>query len=458
MNIPRLVIGGTQSGSGKTTVATGLTIALKERGFKVQPFKCGPDYIDPGYLTLAAGRPCHNLDSWMLPAEAMVELFLHSTKNSDFAVIEGVMGLYDGRSGEGSSGSTAEIARRLGSPVILLLDVAKMSASAAAIVLGFRRLDPALNIIGVILNQVGSPSHLRSVTEPVEKSAGVPVLGYLPKEAKISLPERHLGLVPTAETAELAKFLGFLREQIESTIDVSRIIELAKEARPVPPPEQLILFPEKRVPNRASIAVARDEAFNFYYQHNLDLLSARGARIKYFSPLRDSCLPPGTQGVYIGGGFPEMYAAQLSENSLMKKDLNRAAADGIPIYAECGGLMYLSQGIADCEGNKHKMVGLVPGWAEMQGRRTRIGYAEAEVLRDGILARRGQRLRGHLFHWSKLPLPDDKAAYRILGLKEQPEGFIGGPKAHILASFLHLHFGSEPKLAERFVDSCARRR
>lgn len=455
MNIPRLVIAGTSSGVGKTTITMGLIAALKERGLRVQPFKCGPDYIDPSYLTLAAGLPCHNLDSWILPAESVLELFAHGSGESNMAVVEGVMGLYDGRIGLGSAGSTAEIAKILGAPVILVADVARMSESAAAIALGYRQLDPGVNIIGIILNRIGSASHLRSVKEAVEKKADMPVLGYLPKKASISLPERHLGLVPAAEKGELAEYLGMVREQIEATVDVPRIIRLAGEAKALPLLGERRLFPRKRKPVCTSIAVARDEAFNFYYQSNLDILAAWGAKISYFSPMHDIGLPSDTHGVYIGGGFPETYAAQLEANVSMKGALVAAADEGMPIYAECGGLMYLSAGIVDFDSNRYVMVGLVPGWAAMQDQRVRMGYAEAETLRDSILAGRGKKLRGHLFHWSKMPAPGEHAAYKIFAPEEQLEGFIGGQKANILASYFHLHFGTDPSLARQFVASCA---
>jgi len=286
MQIPRLVIGGVSSGVGKTTITAGLIAALKGRRLAVQPFKCGPDYIDPGYLTLAAGLPCHNLDSWMLTPEAMVELFLHSSRQRDIAIVEGVMGLYDGHDGPQGLGSTAEIAKWLKAPVVLLIDAGKMSQSAAALVLGYRQLDPTVNMVGVIANKVGSPNHLRLVTEAVEKRAGLPLLGYLPKKAGLTLPERHLGLVPSAERPELDDFLVRLGQQIEETIDVGRLLELAGAAAPLKLTLGERLFPQGKPARRASIAVARDEAFNFYYQHNLDLLAAWGAELKFFSPLR----------------------------------------------------------------------------------------------------------------------------------------------------------------------------
>ena len=455
MQIPRLVIGGVSSGVGKTTITTGLITALRGRHLAVQPFKCGPDYIDPGFLTLAAGLPCHNLDSWMLTPEAMIELFLHSSRQRDIAIVEGVMGLYDGRDGPQGLGSTAEISKWLKAPVVLLIDAGKMSQSAAALVLGYRQLDPAVNMVGVIANKVGSPNHLRLITEAVEKKAGLPLLGYLPKKTGLTLPERHLGLVPSAEKPELDDFLARLVQQIDETIDVSRLLELARAAEPLKLTEGERLFPQREPAHRTCIAVARDEAFNFYYQHNLDLLAAWGAELKFFSPLRDSSLPSGVKGAYIGGGFPEVFAGELSANTALKDDLARLANDGRPIYAECGGLMYLSQGIVDFDEHRFPMAGLVPGWSKMQKKRQRLGYATAEAVQDSVIAARGQKLRGHAFHWSNLPEPTaEQAAYRILEPAEHLEGFVAGPKANILASYLHLHFGSEPALARRFIESC----
>ena len=455
MQIPRLVIGGVSSGVGKTTITAGLIAALKSRNLAVQPFKCGPDYIDPGYLTLAAGLPCHNLDSWMLTPEAMVELFLHSSRQRDIAIVEGVMGLYDGRDGPQGLGSTAEISKWLKAPVILLIDAGKMSQSAAALVLGYRQLDPTVNIVGVIANKVGSPNHLRLVTEAVEKRAGLPLLGYLPQKTGLTLSERHLGLVPSAEKPKLDDYLARLGQQVKETVDIGRLLELAGAAVPLKLTGRERLFPQDKPARRTSIAVARDEAFNFYYQHNLDLLSAWGAELKYFSPLRDSSLPSGVNGAYIGGGFPEVFAGELSANAALKTDLASFANDGRPIYAECGGLMYLSQGITDFDEHRFPMVGLIPGWSKMQKKRQRLGYTTAEATQDSIITTRGQKLRGHAFHWSNLPEPaTGQAAYRILEPAGQLEGFVAGPKANILASYLHLHFGSDPALARRFIESC----
>lgn len=456
MNISRLVIGGTSSGVGKTTIAAGLIAALRERGLRVQPFKCGPDYIDPSYLTLAAGLPCRNLDSWILPRESLIELFGHAVAKVDIAIVEGVMGLYDGRNGLESAGSTAEVARWLHAPVVLVMDVARLSGSAAAIALGYRQLDPEVNLAGIILNNVGSLSHLQWVTEAVEKRAGVPVLGHLYKSAELSFPERHLGLVPALEGEVHAEHMEKIRKEIQSTVDVAAILDIANAAMPMPPVKESKLFCQRKGLAQVNIAVARDKAFSFYYEDNLDLIASWGAKIGFVSPLCDGCLPSDANGFYIGGGFPEMYAAELEANTGFRRAVAEAAEAGMPIYAECGGLMYISQGIVDFDGNKHTMVGLIPGWAEMQKQRARMGYAVAEVVQNSILAHRGDTLRGHLFHWSRLTEPVEQAAYRILEPGEQLEGFIVGPESNVLGSYLHLHFGSEPMLAKRFVESCAR--
>lgn len=453
MNIPRLVVGGTESGVGKTIISCGLISALKSRHLQVQPFKCGPDYIDPTYLSLAAGLPCRNLDSFLLPKPNLVELFTHATISPDVALVEGVMGLYDGLNGSEATGSTAEVAKWIQAPVILIIDVEKMSGSAAAISLGYRSLDPELDLAGVILNSVGSPSHLRWTTEAVEKRAKLPVLGYLPKGAELVIPERHLGLVPAYEKEEKGEWMEKIAKQVESTVDVAAILDLARRAKPLPA-AKAILFPQKESQKRALIAIAQDEAFGFYYQDNLDLLTCSGANLRPVSPLHDDELPADIQGIFIGGGFPELYSSELSANTKFRRSLREAARAGMPTYAECGGLMYISQGIVDFEGQEHAMVGLVPGFAKMQRRRTRMGYAVAQALRDSLLAPRGQVLRGHLFHWSTMPEPNDNAAYRILEPREQLEGFVLGPRSNILGSYLHLHFGSDPQLVKCFVDSC----
>lgn len=452
-----LVVAGTASGNGKTTVSTALVLLLAARGLRVQPFKCGPDYIDPGYLSRAAGRPCRNLDSWMLPADVMREVLRHATADADVTVIEGVMGLFDGRRGLAAEGSTAEIAKALEAPVILVIDAAKMSASTAAMVIGFRDYDPGVKMAGVIANNIGSPNHLRGVREAVEARSGLPLVGYLPKNADLSLPERHLGLVPAVERANLDDYFTRLHEQAAETFDLDAIAGILNDSALRPPVNPVGLFPESPAETRVRIAVARDDAFDFYYQDNLDMLAARGAQIVPVSPLNDGGLPPDIGGIYLGGGFPEVFAAKLVANTAFREDLLTRAEAGMPVYAECGGLLYLCRSITDFDGCLHQMVGLIPSAAVMTNRRRRLGYAEAEAVTDSILLRQGETVRGHLFHWSDVPLPPGCSAYRLTDPAEGPEGegFIGGPTGNLLASYLHLHFGTRPSTAEKFIENCA---
>lgn len=448
-----ILVAGTVSGVGKTTIATGLMGALKRRGLRVQPFKTGPDYIDPTYHTSVTGEVSRNLDTWMLDGDTVIELFNRASAGKDIAVIEGVMGLYDGRSATSGEGSTGELARLLGVPVILVVDSRKGARSLAAMVLGYRDFDPALRLAGVILNGTGSDRHYQLCREAVEHYTGVPVVGYLPRNEHLALPERHLGLVPIVEGEVAEETLENLITQCEATLDVSGILTIAERFSP-----QLAVagsFPASPVTSQVRIAVARDRAFSFYYQDSLDLLEAWGAELVPFSPIEDEDLPPDTAGVYLGGGFPELYAAELAANTAMRQALKTKGGEGMPIYAECGGLMYAAEGIITFDGSRHAMTGLLPGWAEMQGQRVAMGYAEAETLRPNLLADKGTILRGHLFHWSKMPPPGPGSAYRILPPREQFEGLIGGPRGNVLGSYFHVHFGSKPSLAKRFIASCA---
>lgn len=449
IRIPRLVIAGATSGVGKTTITFGLAAALRARGLRVQPFKCGPDYIDPSYHSLAAGVPCRNLESWMVNGDAMLELFARACQGSDLALIEGVMGLYDGRSGQDEAGSTAQIAKRLDAPVVLILDVAGTARAAGAMALGYKVFDEGVKLAGFILNRVGSPTHFRWASESIEAATGLPVLGYLPKNEQLLLPERHLGLVPSVENTEAAEKADAVRRQIEQTIDVEAVLGLAKGAKPLYASVGNHLFPaEDQVP-RIRMAVARDKAFSFYYQDNLDLLAAWGTMIVSTSPLEDPELPE-VDGFYVGGGFPEMYASELSANSSFRESIVRAAQAGMPIYGECGGLMYLGKGITDFEGREHEMVGIVPGWSTMKRKRLTLGYVTLRVLGDNILARNAEVLRGHEFHWSERDESVGPAAYRFAE-SEREEGFASG---NLLASYVHLHFGSSISLVKRFIDSC----
>lgn len=447
-----IVIGGTVSGVGKTTVTMGLMGALGRRHLKVQPFKTGPDYIDPSHHTWVTGRTSRNLDTWMLSREAVIELFNRAVTGQDIAVVEGVMGLYDGRFSTRDEGSTAELAKLLGAPVILVLDSRKGARSLAAMVSGYKSFDQALKLDGVILNGIGSEAHLKLCREAIEHYTRVPVVGYLPRRENLSLPERHLGLIPAAEEPANQEFVERLITQCESTFDIPAILNLAEQASL--PEVKPTLFPPERLPSVVRIAVARDKAFSFYYQDNLDLLSAWGAEVVPFSPLTDTSLPEGIAGIYIGGGFPELYASELSANDALKLEIKTVADRGMPVYAECGGLMYLGNSIRDFQSKRYSMVNAIPVSSRIDNHRLSLGYRTVKALRDGPLLRKGEQVRGHEFHWSVLDnISGGPDAYQILDKDGRLEGF---QKEGLLASYVHLHFGSLASMAPRFVEQCQR--
>ena len=446
------MVAGTASGVGKTTVTMGLIGALTRRGLKVQPFKAGPDYIDPTYLSRMAGVPCRNLDTWLIPHAGVVELFTRAMSGRDAAVVEGVMGLFDGRSGSGEEGSGAELAKLLGLPVVLVVEASAVARSIAATVLGFQTFDPAVRLAGVILNGVGSQRHAAICREAIQEATGLPVLGALPRSDEIKLPERHLGLIPVTEGATADEVFERITDMVEQEVDLSALLDLAQGTPPLP--GEAVLFPDRPRPAQARIAVAMDRAFSFYYQDSLDLLEAWGAEMVPFSPLEDSALPQGATGVYIGGGFPELYARELAANEAMMQALRHAAERHIPIYAECGGLMYLGQSMASFDEDAHTMVGLIPASSRLaNNKRLTLGYRTVRALSDGPLLRRGQQVRGHEFHWSTLE--DDGVsgdqAYEITDGQGGREGFQRGS---VLASYVHLHLASNPALAPRFVEAC----
>lgn len=408
-----LVIAGTHSGVGKTTIATGLMAALAKQGCSVQGWKVGPDYIDPSYHTLATGRPSRNLDTWMCSKATVRKLFAQSC--SDVNVIEGVMGLFDGA--RGGKGSTAEVAKALGAAVVLIVDARSMAQSAGALVHGFATYDPALRVAGVIFNRVASESHYEYLRESVR----VPSLGWVVREDLIALPERHLGLVPAGERKP---DIGRLAETVSRHIDLKRLRKVARVLAPERPKT-------KARPATVSIGYAWDEAFTFYYQDNLDQLRSEGARLVPFSPLRDPALPE-VDLLYFGGGFPEVFEEALRANTTIVESVREWRK---PIYAECGGLMYLS------------MAGAIPGQIRMTDRLQNFGYAEATALIDTPLLRAGETVRGHEFHYSSWDGPANAYRVRKRG-KERVEGYAGG---NILASYVHVHFSSKPSLARRLV-------
>lgn len=449
-----IMVAGVRSGVGKTTIATGIMGALTRRGLQVQPFKAGPDYIDPSYHKLACGVPSRNLDTWLMSDNAVAELYQRASQSKQISVIEGVMGVFDGHSGLSEDGSSAQLAKLLDTPVILVADASKVARSVAAEILGYQQFDPELRIAGVILNGVGGPRHLEFCAPQIEATTGLPVLGYLPRRDDLVQPERHLGLIPTVEGTVVDNWYDSLIQQIEDTIDLVRILEIADSAKP--PWVTPYLFPEFNQPKQAKIALAQDEAFSFYYQDSLDLLEAWGAELIPFSPLSDNKLPDGVGGVYIGGGFPEMFATGLAQNEAMRKSLLQAVDNGLPVYGECGGLMYLGESLSDLDGVHYPMVGAIPVVSSMEGRRLHLGYREVESNTNSPLLDKGQQVRGHEFHWSVLETPGDesRSVYKVLNQDNRPEGFQYGS---VWASYIHIHLGSDPDLAKRFVRICSER-
>lgn len=475
---PRLIFAAPESGSGKTLITAGLCHAFREKGLTVQPFKTGPDYIDPSYHALAAGRPCRNLDAWMLPREAVVESFVRNSADADVAIIEGVMGRVDGVGVEDDEGSTADIAQLLDGPVVLILPVRGAARSAAATVLGFNLFSRQIQLAGVILNKVGSERHAEMCKTAIEKETGVPVLGYVPRDDRFVLPERHLGLVPTGEDGKLKETIELMGSQVAQTVDVGRLWEVALDQSGAIQAFDNRLNAEARRGNNGQwgtdneqlsisgrtddlvrVGVAVDEAFSFTYPENVELLREAGAEIVEFSPMRDSGLPENLDGLILSGGFPEMYAERLSENVGMRESVKRAADSGLPIYAECGGLMYLTEAIFSAEGPKWPMAGVLPGESGLTDR-VKLGYRLVEAAVDGPILKKGERVRGHEFHYSKWDADRKdrglKMAYKLVNPRGEGEvlGSAGVSLGSVWASYIHVHFLSRPEIAERFVEWC----
>jgi len=453
LNLPRIVIAGVSSGVGKTTITTAFIASLRAQGLRVQPFKVGPDYIDPSHLAFAASRPCYNLDTWMMPPDRMLEVFCTASADTDIAVIEGVMGLYDGHSSTSEVGSTAEVAMLLQAPVVLVIDAGAMARSAAAVVLGFQRLDPKVDIVGVIANRVGGAGHARLLQEAIEEETGLPLIGYFKHDENRLVPERHLGLVPAAERVVSAQQVAALGEQFSQTCDGEKLLAFARNAPLLEASGKHHFSSMETTSGPVRIALAQDEAFNFYYPDTLDLLRLAGVELVPFSPLHEDALPEEIAGIYIGGGFPEEYAHGLSANERMRADIARLLQDDIPCYAECGGLMYLCQSIRLASGEELPMVGAIARKSVMNSERSGlvIGYREATALRDTLLMRKGEVVRGHEFHYSCLdsPVVEEEAAYAFRE-QEQVEGFARG---NLLASYMHLSFSGFPLAAQRFVSA-----
>ncbi|MFE0504720.1 cobyrinate a,c-diamide synthase [Peribacillus butanolivorans] len=450
MSDRRLVIAGTGSGVGKTTLTIGIMAALQKKGYTVQGFKCGPDYIDPTYHTAVTGRTSRNLDSWMFGHDIVREILNKASVGADISIIEGVMGFFDGKNPLSNTGSTAEISMITESPVLLIVNCASMARSAAAIVKGFQAFSTGPNIIGVIANQVGSEGHYKIVKAAIEQECDVPVMGYMKRELDIDIPSRHLGLIPAIERGELEPFFDKLAHLVMETIDIEQLYLLAKTSTISSGNSGIFQSSSKK---DVCIAVAKDAAFNFYYQENLELLEAKGANIKYFSPLKGDEVPLDADGLYLGGGFPEEFADELSRNEIAIKSIRNAIGKGLPTLAECGGFMFLSKSIETTSGEKYPMAGLIPGRIKMQKKLAALGYREITGTESNFLIKDCEQAKGHEFHYSTFESDDVLPhAYEAKGrFGSKKEGCIIG---NLVAGYTHFHFASNPKLVENWINAC----
>jgi len=456
VNYPRLVIAGVHSGVGKTTLSLGLLRALYNRGCLVQPFKVGPDYIDPGLHAQACGVKSHNLDNWMGTAEVVKAVFVKNAVRDDIAIIEGVMGLYDGANTSRLAGSTAELALLLKAPVVLVVNVQGMAQSAAALIKGYMDYEPKLNLAAVVLNNA-SEYHQTVLKKQLEEELGIKVLGCLPRQSDIRMPSRHLGLLPAEENSELQLAIAGMAQLVEKYVDVEAVVQLAQAAGTLPASPPLSSRPANN--SRTSslsirIGVAQDSAFTFYYQDSLDYLEELGVQIVSFSPLHDTGLPE-VDGLYLGGGFPEMFLAQLAENHTMLSAIKTARQENMPIYAECGGFLYLSETIRDFAGKVWPGAGIIPAQTCLGQNLAGLGYIEARLEQDSILGNKGALLRGHEFHYSTVSgLDENNSAYQLQGGKG-PDGRVDGyVEGNLLASYVHLHLRSNPAAADNFMKAC----
>jgi cobyrinic acid a,c-diamide synthase len=442
--VPTFIVSGTSSGSGKTTVALGLMAAFKEKGYSVQPFKCGPDFIDPGLHRLVTGKVSRNLDLWMSGEEFSRESLYQNSRDADIAIIEGVMGMFDG--GISSSGYLSET---LGIPGILVLDVRSMAQSAAAIVKGFETLYPKAAPKGIILNRVASERHLQLVSDAIKEHCDVEILGHLPRTVEFEIPSRHLGLLTEDEAPLSQEAIQLLAKTIAEYVDLDRIEKLFSSG-----PEPVIASvpsPANSNKDRCRIGVARDKAFCFYYEDNFDILKAAGCELIFFSPLTDTELPDDLDGLYLGGGYPELYADKLSNNLPMVTAIRQWVENDRPVYAECGGFMYLTEGIIDQDKVFHKMVGAFPVTAHMQKTRASLGYREVTTRSVSCFGPTGTILRGHEFHYSSIDKMPDHIE-RVYAVNNGTSEGYTYKKA--LGGYMHLHFGFAPQVANEFINFC----
>jgi cobyrinic acid a,c-diamide synthase len=443
--IPRIVLAGTTSGVGKTSITAAIIHGIKKRGYSVQPFKVGPDFIDPSYLSAVSGKTARNLDPWLMGLQGTMKSFVQNS-TSDFSIIEGVMGYYDGFAGNSNFSSTYHVAKILKVPTILILDASKTARSIAATALGFTKFQKNSRIMGLILNKIASKKH-EDLCKQALVSLKLPILGVIPRDPDLTMESRHLGLIPVREQKLLYSKIVKIAKTISDFIDIDKIIRIGKNVSPI-----LQTLSENKIKQKATIAVALDESFNFYYQDNLDSLKANGAMIKFFSPISDSKVPQ-CDGIYIGGGFPEVLGNSLERNQQMKKHIKKLAETNIPVYAECGGLMYLTKSI-NYDSKKFKMIGLFDAVTTMQ-KKLKLNYTKATVSHNCLIANATQSIQGHEFHFSELDsVPhDSKFAYDLstgIGIKNKKDGLM---EYNTLASYMHTHF-ARSNLAKKFVQNC----
>jgi cobyrinic acid a,c-diamide synthase len=447
------LIAGVSSGVGKTTVTLAIAAAFRSRGLTVQLFKGGPDFLDTSHHSRVSGRKSRNLDTWMLGDGNNRDIFQQASQGADVLIVEGMMGLFDGKSGAGEQGSSAEIAKLLKLPIVMVLDASKSARSLAAIVLGFEMFDPEVKLAGVVLNRVASETHFQMLQTAIQARCSTAILGWLPREPAISIPERHLGLKSAIELSDeqlehQVRFLGDIAKRylaLDRLLDLEPGLDLKRKPRTLP---RLV------EPYPARVGVAYDEAFSFYYEDNLELLREQGAEIVFFSPLRDRHLPSLLDALYLGGGYPELHAETLSGNDSMLADIREFAASARPVYAECGGMMYLAASLTTTAGKVHEMAGVLPCRVEMTDRLSRFGYVTVEFTQDCLLGPRGAIIRGHSFHYSHMTAHQDllrnyRIDYSLSGHQEQ-EGY-GISGTNILASYIHLHFRANPAVAKHFI-------
>jgi len=446
-----LLISSTQGHSGKTIVAVGLCKLLTQRGLLIQPFKKGPDYIDPSWLTIAAGRSCRNLDLFLVPKEKLIQTFEQACEKADLAIVEGAMGLYDGLDAQGT---TAEIARLLNIPVVLLVNTSRMTSSIAAMVMGYQHFQPETNIAGVLLNYVSGSRHESKLRNAVEKYCKIPVVGSIPRDANLYIAERHLGLIPSRESNDADQSVKRLGEKLKSYFDVEQILSISKRFRMPSPSPIPVKEKERKEGTQVKIGVIFDQVFNFYYPENFEGLRQWGADLVFINSLQDRL--PQVDGLYVGGGFPEFFLEKLEKNKELRQDLWKAIDQGLPVYAECAGLMYLSQKI-HWQGRSYEMVGAIPAEVQVSEKPEGHGYVMAEVMNENPLFPIGLTIRGHEFHHSKVSIKKGvKFAYQVRrghGIDGQKDGVL---YKNIFAAYTHLHALGTPSWAEAFVSLAAK--